>query len=72
MPAWAISITQDRWSAGIDRNQGSTSSIRATLWVASAPDARSSRRSVAAGGGVVTPPSSPILVDCTPRGDCRR
>ena len=35
------------------RNQGSVSSIRATLFVASAPDARSSRRRVAVAGGVV-------------------
>ena len=46
-PAWATSITQERWSAGSSRNQGSVSSIRATLAVASAPAARSIRRSVA-------------------------
>jgi hypothetical protein len=47
-PAWATSITQARWSAGSSRNQGSTSSIRATLIVASAPADRSIWRSVAA------------------------
>ncbi|WP_425281242.1 hypothetical protein [Salinispora arenicola] len=47
-PACATSMTQERWSAGSSRNQGSVSSIRATLAVASAPAARSIRRSVAA------------------------
>ncbi|RAO39776.1 hypothetical protein ONO86_04335 [Micromonospora noduli] len=46
-PAWATSITQERWSAGSARNQGSVSSIRATLEVANAPADRSIRRSVA-------------------------
>ncbi|PSK56978.1 hypothetical protein B0E53_07033 [Micromonospora sp. MH33] len=46
-PAWATSMTQERWSAGSSRNQGSVSSIRATLAVDSAPAARSIRRSVA-------------------------
>ncbi|BCJ60952.1 hypothetical protein Jiend_43740 [Micromonospora endophytica] len=46
-PAWATTITQERWSAGSSRNQGSVSSIRLTLAVASAPAARSIRRRVA-------------------------
>ena len=53
IPAWATKVTQDRWSAGIDRNHGSESSIRATAWVASEPDARSSRRRVASEGPAV-------------------
>ena len=36
-PAWATSMTQDRWSAGSARNQGSVSSIRATAALASLP-----------------------------------
>ena len=51
MPAWATRVTQERWSAGIARNQDRTSSIRATAWVANDPDARSSRRRVASDGG---------------------
>lgn len=62
MPAWATRVTHERWSAGIERNHGSSSSMRDTLWVASAPEARSSRRNVAArGSGVsVTAPSLPV------------
>jgi hypothetical protein len=48
-PAWATRPTQDRSSAGMAAgmaaNQGSTSPIRATAWVASVPLARSIRRS---------------------------
>src|SRR4051812_36692765 len=51
MPLCATSMTHERWSAGMARNHGSCSSMRATAWVASAPDARSSRRSVASLGG---------------------
>jgi hypothetical protein len=50
-------MTHERWSAGNARNQGSVSSIRATLAVASAPAWRSMRRSVADNGGVTTGPS---------------
>jgi hypothetical protein len=51
MPACATRVTQERRSAGMARNQDSSSSIRATAWVASDPDERSSRRSVASVGG---------------------
>ena len=51
MPFCATRVTQERRSAGMARNQGSSSSIRATARVASAPDDRSSRRSVASVGG---------------------
>ena len=51
MPFCATRVTQERRSAGMSRNQGSSSSIRATARVASAPDERSSRRSVASVGG---------------------
>jgi hypothetical protein len=44
-------VTQERRSAGMARNQDSSSSILATALVARAPDDRSSRRSVAAVGG---------------------
>ena len=48
-PAWATRPTADRSSAGMAAgmaaNQGSTSPIRATAWVASLPLARSIRRS---------------------------
>jgi len=44
-------VTQERRSAGMARNQESSSSIRATAWVASDPDERSSLRSVASVGG---------------------
>lgn len=54
-PAWATSMTQERWSAGSSRNHGSVSSIRATLAVARPPAARSMRRSVA---DVSVPPGS--------------
>ena len=49
-------MTQDRWSAGSARNQGSVSSIRATAEVASAPACRSIRRRVAASGGRLAAP----------------
>src|SRR5690606_3945850 len=45
-PAWVINSTLARWSAGILRNQGSCSSMAATLALASRPEARSSARSV--------------------------
>jgi hypothetical protein len=56
-PAWATSMTQARWSAGSSRNQGSVSSMRATLAVASAPAARSIVRTVASSTTGSTPPS---------------
>src|SRR3954463_6032012 len=52
MPAWATSITQERWSGGIVLNHGSFSSMRATAWVAIVPEVRSTRRMVAASGGL--------------------
>jgi hypothetical protein len=62
-PAWATSMTQARWSAGSSRNQGRTSSIRATLAVASAPAFRSIRRSVAgsSSGAMRLPSHAPDL-----------
>jgi hypothetical protein len=63
MPAWATSITHERWSAGMVRNHGRSSSMRATARVAMAPDARSSRRSVAAvGGWSITRWATPVSV----------
>src|SRR3954467_6821837 len=47
-PAWATRLTQDRFSGGIARYQGRTSSIRAIAAVASAPMLLSRRRTVAA------------------------
>src|SRR3954453_18821943 len=65
MPFCATSITQERWSAGMVRNHGSCSSMRATAWVASAPEARSSRRSVASLGGRL--PTRPLTARLLPR-----
>src|SRR3954451_22499888 len=65
MPAWATSMTQERWSPAIVRTQVSCSSIRATARVASAPDARSSRRSVASlGGRLLTRPDTCASPSC--------
>ena len=46
MPAWAISPSQDRFSADIRPNHGSRSSIAAIAAVPSVPVARSIRRTV--------------------------
>src|SRR4051794_39619142 len=54
-PAWATSVTQERWSAGRARNHGRVSSTRVTAEVASDPAVRSMRRRVAASGGLVVP-----------------
>jgi hypothetical protein len=47
-PACATRFTQDRFSAGIARYQGSTSSMRAIAALASAPMLASRRRTVTA------------------------
>ncbi len=47
-PAWATRFTQDRFSAGIARYHGSTSSMRAIAAEASVPMLASRRRMVAA------------------------
>ncbi len=47
-PACATRLTQDRFSAGMARYQGSTSSIRAIAALASAPMLASRRRMVTA------------------------
>ena len=48
MPAWATRPIQDRFSADIERNQASRSSIEAIAAVPSEPMARSSRCTVSA------------------------
>ena len=58
MPACATSITHDRWSAGIDRNHGNSSSIRAVLLFARLPAARSSRRNVDGSSGFSVTPAA--------------
>ena len=57
MPACATRVTQDRCSAGSERNQGSRSSISATDLVARLPPARSTRRRVSA----LTPGAQDLL-----------
>ena len=67
MPAWATRETQERCSAGSRRNQASSSSIRATLRVASAPEDCSMRRIVLSPGVILTRASLEARVDwCGP------